>query len=257
MKLSIITVTFNSASTIEDTLRSVNEQDYTNIEHIVIDGGSTDHTVQLVEAVGERVTTVVSEPDDGIYSAMNKGLCMATGDVVAVLNSDDLYASPKTATTLMGALADTDSDIAFADIVYVRRFHIDRVVRYWKPGQFVSGSFSNGWVPPHPTFFARKAMYDKFGGFNERLRIAADFELMLRFFEVHKAKSVYVPHLLAKMRLGGMSNQSIKNIVAQNLEIVASLRTHGHDPRWVSFVTSKLIAKGRQFVQRPPQYFPV
>ena len=176
MKVSIITVCFNSVAMIEDTIRSVREQTYEEVEHIVVDGGSTDGTQEIVSRHNRRIQKFISEPDRGIYDAMNKGLRLARGDVVGFLNADDVYASPTAVGDIVAALQADHTDGAYGDLVYVGR-DSNRVVRYWRAGTYRPRAFYSGWVPPHPTFFCRTALYGELGGFDPAYRIAGDFEL--------------------------------------------------------------------------------
>jgi len=253
MKISIITVVFNGESTIGDTLESVNAQTYPDVEHIVIDGGSRDRTLDVVRNRGKRVATLVSERDKGIYDAMNKGLARATGEVVGFLNADDFYLDENVLTDVAKVFGNQQIDACYGDLLYVDQEHADKVVRYWRSSAFVPGSFSNGWVPPHPTFFVRRSIYDKLGGFDLDFRIAADFELMLRFMEIGHIRSNYLPRLMIKMRLGGTTNKSLSNIIKQNREIMRALRLHGCRSSWLSFLGHKLYVRGKQFLVRPKQ----
>lgn len=203
MKISIITVAFNAAPTIADALISVATQTHPEIEHIVVDGASKDGTQAVVARNSSRVTKFVSEPDHGIYDAMNKGIGLATGEVVGFINADDFYADDTVLTRVAAAFSDPAVDACFADLLYVDQHDSRRIVRYWKSCAYRPGMFERGWVPPHPTFFARRSVYEKLGGFNLDFPLAADMELMLRFLAVHKIRSVYLPETLIKMRMGG------------------------------------------------------
>ena len=251
MKVSLVTVTWNSARTVADTLRSVSAQTHPDIEHIVIDGASSDDTLALVAEHGRRVATVVSEPDRGIYDAMNKGLARATGDVVGFINSDDFYASTAAVATMAAVFADTDVDAAYADLCYVAQDDVDRIVRYWRSGPFVPGSFARGWAPPHPTLFVRRACYERFGGFDLSYRIAADVELMMRLLDVHRLRTRHVPQVVVSMRMGGTTNRSLSNVLTQNREIWRALAAHGLVRSPAAFVLGKVLSRGRQFIARP------
>jgi glycosyltransferase involved in cell wall biosynthesis len=206
MKISIVTVSLNSANTIERTILSVVGQDYDPIEYIVVDGRSKDRTMEIIKAYRHKIEFVISEGDDGIYDAMNKGLRMASGDVVAFLNSDDEYLDR----TVVGKVASTIEkqglEAIYGDLVYVARHNPQRITRRWTAGLYRPGAFARGWIPPHPTFFCRREVYEKYGGFNTQFRIAGDFELMLRFIKCHKIRVGYIPEVLAKMRNGGRAN---------------------------------------------------
>ena len=251
MKISIITATFNSAATVGDTLRSVNEQTHPDIAHIVIDGGSTDDTLELVRSEGRRVATVVSEPDEGIYDAMNKGLKLARGDVIGLLNSDDFLASPDVLATVAEAFSDPDVDAVYGDLCYVRQHQPSEIVRYWRSGPFRARAFTRGWSPPHPTLYIRRSFYEAHGGFDTSYSIAADVDLMIRFFEVLGLRSVYVPKVFVRMRLGGASNTSVASVVKQNREIWRSMREQGLGASLPGFVIGKVVSRAHQFLVRP------
>lgn len=216
MKVSIITIAYNSAETIEDTIKSIITQDYSNIEYIIIDGGSTDKTLSIVDKFKDSITTIISEPDKGIYDAMNKGVQNATGDIVGILNSDDIYANKKVVTHIVKAIGNKDS--IYADLVYVDRANTDKITRYWKSGKYRKGIFKKGWMPPHPTFFIRKSCYDQYGTYNLRLKSAADYELMLRMLHKHNISVTYLQEVITKMRVGGQSNVTLLNRLNANKE---------------------------------------
>jgi glycosyltransferase involved in cell wall biosynthesis len=249
MRVSIITVCFNSASTIEDTIHSVREQQYEHIEHVIIDGGSTDGTQEVVGRYNGRIKRFISEPDRGIYDAMNKGLRLATGDIVGFLNADDVYASPAVISEVVAAMREDCVDGAYGDLAYVRRRDLNRVVRYWQAGVYRSGAFYSGWSPPHPTFFCRASLYGRLGGFDPEYRIAGDFELMLRFIEKNGIRVQYIPKPLVWMRAGGRANR-IRGIVQGNREIVRAFRRNelGFSPR---FFCTRLVRRVRQLVWKP------
>ena len=209
MKVSLITIAYNSAETIEDTIKSIVAQDYSNIEYIIIDGGSTDNTLSIVDKFKDSITTIISEPDKGIYDAMNKGVQNATGDIVGILNSDDIYADNKVVSRIVEAIGNKDS--IYADLVYVDRDNTDKVTRYWKSGKYRKGIFKKGWMPPHPTFFIKKSCYDQYGTYNLQLKSAADYELMLRMLHKHNISVAYLPEVITKMRVGGQSNATLLN----------------------------------------------
>ncbi|MGE5294461.1 MAG: glycosyltransferase family 2 protein [Solirubrobacterales bacterium] len=248
MKISVVTVCFNSAPTIEDTIRSVREQEYESIEHIVIDGGSTDGTQEIVGRYNGRIRKFISEPDRGIYDAMNKGLRLATGEVVGFLNADDVYASPTVIGDIAAAVRESRNDGAYGDLVYVDRRDANRVVRYWQAGAYRPGAFHNGWAPPHPTFFCRTALYRNLGGFDPKYRIAGDFELMLRFIEKNGIGVRYIPKPLVRMRAGGRAN-TIRGVIQGNREIVRAFRSNGMEFS-SRFFCSKLFRRVQQYVGR-------
>ncbi len=218
LKISIVTVCFNSAKHIRTAIESVVNQTYDNIEYIIIDGASTDETLDIVKSYGDKITKIISEPDKGIYDAMNKGFQAATGDYLALINSDDFYIHNEAISNVVKKLNETKTDSIQADLIYVEENPPNKQVRYWKSKPFVEDSFKKGWHPAHPTFIVKKEIYEKYGYFNLDFKLAADFELMLRFLERHKISSCYLPEAIVKMRLGGATNQSFKNIYNQNIE---------------------------------------
>ena len=227
MKVTLITACYNSAATIRDTLASVNAQTHPDIEHIVIDGASQDDTLTIVRELGRRVAKVVSEKDGGIYNAMNKGIALATGDIVGIINSDDFYADADVIARVGKAFAESGADCVFGDLEYVDPRDTRKVRRRWKSQPYAPGAFQRGWHPAHPTFFVRRELYQRLGTFDESLRISSDYELMLRFLERGKAKSAYLPSVLVKMRDGGVSNRTLANIFKANVECYRSFAKNG------------------------------
>jgi len=250
MKVSIITAVYNGVETIEGCIKSVVGQNYPDIEHIIIDGGSTDGTLDVIKKYGDSIAKVISEPDSGIYDAMNKGIKLATGDVIGFLNSDDFYASNEVLEKVADVFRKYDVDSCYGDLVYVDKNITTKVIRYWKSGEYKMDLFRYGWMPPHPTFFARKMIYDKFGCFNTNFKIASDYELMLRFLERYKISVMYIPEVLVKMRLGGKSNRSIKNIFFQSLEDYRAWTINGLKGRLRAVLLKKL-RKTLQFIFKP------
>lgn len=213
--ISLVTATYNASATLVDCLASVAEQSFENIEHIVIDGGSTDTTVALVRG-NRRVAHIISEPDQGIYDAMNKGIRLAKGDIVGILNADDFYFSPDILAKVAKVFDDPAIDACFGDLLYIDGADTSKIVRYWRTGMFGPRKFYWGWMPPHPTFFVRRSVYERFGLFNLELGSAADYELMLRFLVKYQIKVVYIAEVLVKMRTGGISNVSWSNRLMAN-----------------------------------------
>lgn len=249
-KITVITVCYNSVATIVDTLRSVAEQTYPAVEHIVIDGNSKDGTIEVVRRF-PHVAKIVSEPDNGIYDAMNKGIAMATGEVIGFINADDFYADTDALSTVMRVFEESDTDICYGDLCYVKQVDTDAIVRYWRSSKFKAGLFFRGWCPPHPTFFVRKEVYERCGKFDLDFRIGADVELMMRFLEIHRVRSLYLPKLLVMMRMGGTTNQSVGNVFKQNREIWRAFRKNGLSPSLLTFFVGKLLSRSRQFISRP------
>ncbi len=214
---SIITATFNSARTLQDTLNSLLAQQEKDWEWIVQDGGSQDHTLRLLEKIA--VAKYVSQQDSGLYNAMNLGIERAQGEIIGILNSDDFYADPQVLSRVAQAFADNPSwEAVYGDLKYVDTETPQKVVRYWKAGDYEPHAWRWGWMPPHPTFFVKRAVYERLGGFNENLRIAADYEFMLRACHIHQISLGYIPEVLVHMRVGGLSNNTWKNRLLANQE---------------------------------------
>ena len=221
MKVSIITAVFNSRQFIEPALKSVLNQTYKNIEYIVIDGGSTDGTTEIINKYRDKIVKFVSEPDKGIYDGMNKGIKLADGEIIGFLNSDDFYDDNNVIETVVKEMENKKIDVCWGDLVYIDKKDNSRIVRFWKSSEYQEGKFKRGWMPPHPTFFVRRRIYEKYGPFNLDFKIAADYELMLRFLEKYKVSSCYIPKVLVKMRIGGKSNRFI-NVIKANFEAYRS-----------------------------------
>jgi glycosyltransferase len=218
VRVSIITAVLNGIETIESCIKSVIRQTYENLEYIIIDGGSTDGTLEKIRAYNDEIALLISEADDGIYHALNKGLRLASGDVVGFLHGDDYYTNSVVIRKVVDVFMMQDVDSCYGDLKYVDKHNVKRVVRHWQSSYFKPGKFRNGWMPPHPTFFVRKEIYDKYGHFNTAFEIASDYELMLRFLEKRRISTYYLPETLIKMRLGGTSNKNIRNICKKTLE---------------------------------------
>lgn len=249
MKVSIITISYNSAETIEDTIKSVVSQDYDNIEYIIIDGASKDDTLSIVDKYKDNIAKVISEKDKGIYDAMNKGVEHATGDIIGILNSDDYYYDESVISEVVRLFENEKTDGLYADLVYVDREDSEKVIRYWKSGEYVPGKFLRGWMPPHPTFFVKREVYSKFGLYSTDLRSAADYEFMLRVIHKHNISLSYMPRILTKMRVGGMSNVSLKNRWRANMEDRRAWKINGLKPRWYT-LTVKPLSKLLQFLYK-------
>ncbi len=231
MKISVITITYNSAATLEQTINSVLDQNYKDVEYIIVDGGSTDNTLQIIKKYKNSISKFISEKDSGLYDALNKGLALATGDVIGILHSDDFYID----NTILGKYANTfiknNSEAVYSDLFYVNKDNTNKVIRKWKSGNYKSSSFLHGWMPPHPTFFVKRSVYEKYGKFNLDFKHSADYELMLRFIHKHKIKINYLHEFTIKMRVGGQSNASVQNRVNANLEDRKAWKINGLKPR--------------------------
>lgn len=288
MKVSLITVSYNSANTIADTLKSVQFQTYNDIEYIVVDGNSSDGTIEIVkqfldsaqDAIQGRtegvfrdaeqgrsegasqnssqdlpgdlsnnlinitsqglVTKFLCERDKGIYDAMNKGLAMATGEIIGVLNSDDFYCSNDVIEEVVRAFQQNNTDCLYGDLNYVDPIDTSKIVRKWRSGSFQKENFLKGWMPPHPTFFVRKTCYEKFGKFNTQFKSAADYELMLRFLFKESCSALYLPKVMIHMRAGGVSNVSLKNRIRANREDRLAWKINGLKPKWFTLLRKPL-----------------
>jgi glycosyltransferase len=227
MKISIITVVYNNASTIGDAIDSVLSQNYGNIEYIVIDGGSTDGTVDIIKDYGDKITKFISEPDNGIYDAMNKGFKLTSGDIIGIINSDDFFASDDILSVVAESFKNNDIECLYADLEYVDTVNTDKSLRKWKSKPYSKKLFAKGWHPAHPTFYAKRSAYEEYGYFKTELTIAADYELMLRFLEKFKSESLYIPKVFVKMRTGGESNKSFRNILKANIQCYKSWKLNG------------------------------
>lgn len=251
MKVSIITVVYNGAEFIRDCIESVLNQTYPDVEYIVVDGKSTDGTVELVQQYGNRLHQFISEPDKGIYDAMNKGLRLATGEVVGLLNADDFYRHNRVIENMVATLVRTGSDAVYGDIVYVDRANSERVKRYWHSGEYVKNSFLWGWMPGHPAFFAKRTLYAQYGVFRTDMKSAADYELMLRFIHKHQIKLAYMKEVTIVMRMGGISNSSVKNRLRANREDRLAWQNNGLKPYFFTFWL-KPLRKLTQYINQPP-----
>ena len=227
MKVSIITVSYNSARTIRETIESVLSQDYPNLEYLVVDGGSTDGTLSILREYADRITRWVSEKDQGMYDAMNKGIAMATGDVIGILNSDDTYMTKHVVSKMIQALTAAQADVVFADLILVDQHHPEKVLRYYDSGNFKPSKFRYGWMPAHPTVFIRKSIYDAVGPFAADYKIAADYEMLIRILAVHTASYCYVAKPIVRMRSGGASTAGWSRNLILNQEIVRACRANG------------------------------
>jgi glycosyltransferase len=263
LKFSIITASYNRKEFIESCIASVLGQTFPDIEYIIIDGGSTDGTLEVIKKVVSQesqvrsreipvtshqppVIKIISEPDNGIYDALNKGIRMATGDVIGFLHADDLYAKDTVLKTVAGCFERQNVDSCYGDLLYVDKNDTNKTVRCWKSSSFDSTLLKKGWMPPHPTFFVKRTVYEKYGGFDTTFKIAADYELMMRFLGKYGISTCYIPELLVKMRVGGASNRSISNIIRKSSEDFRIIRMHS---------IGGLVALLRKNLSKIPQFF--
>ena len=225
--VSIITAVHNNKKFIEVAMKSVLEQTYPYIEYIVVDGNSTDGTLDIIKKYEGKISKWISEPDNGTYEALNKGIKLATGDVVGFLHSDDLFASNVAIEKVAGKFLSGNVNAVYSDLVYITKNNGDKIARYWKAGEYKRKSLRFGWMPPHPTLFVKKEVYDNCGLFNTGLRIAADYDMMLRLLTYCGDKISYIDETLVKMRLGGASNRSLKNMIIKSREDYIALSNNG------------------------------
>lgn len=250
LKISVVTAVFNRADTVADALASVRRQTWPSVEHIVIDGASTDGTLPILQAHRDQLAVLVSEPDQGIYDALNKGILRATGDVVGFLHADDLFEAPGSLAGVAAAFADPAVDAVYGDLVYVRHQAPAEVVRYWRAGRFKPGCLEQGWMPPHPTFYVRRSVYERLGLFDTRFRISADYECILRFLGRGGLRVAYLPQVLVRMRLGGISNESVSSMLRKSREDYAAMRINAIGG--MQALLRKNLTKLPQFVRRAP-----
>ncbi|MUP44549.1 glycosyltransferase [Gramella sp. BOM4] len=248
MKISIITATYNSAKSISSTLASISSQSYNDIELVIVDGASSDYTVELIKNSYSRKSKIISEYDNGIYDALNKGVKMATGDVVGFVHSDDYLADSDVIFQIAEILKNDRVDGVYGDLHYVDKVNTDRVIRYWQSQDFEPGLLKKGWMPAHPTMFLRKEVYQKHGLFNLDYKIAADYDLMLRIFSDATLKFKYLPKVITKMRVGGASNRSLKNILRKSKEDLRALKRNNIKRPYLA-LANKNLSKITQFIK--------
>lgn len=227
MKVSIITVVFNASGTIRNAIESVLSQTYKEIEYIIIDGGSRDGTVDIIASYGNRITKMISQPDEGLYHAMNKGVDLATGEIVGFINADDMINSDDCVTAIVEKFKQSNADAVYGDNIYVDQHNTSKIVRYWRAGEYNKNNFRKGWMPPHLSTYIKRKYYSEFGLFRKDMKIAGDYELMLRFFYKNKLRVIYINKIIARMRAGGISNSSFSNILKANIEVYKSWGLNG------------------------------
>jgi glycosyltransferase len=249
-KISIITVAFNSAETIKDTIESIISQDYNNIEYIIIDGGSKDGTIDIAKQYSEYIKYFSSESDNGIYDGMNKGIKVATGDVIGILNSDDFYPNSFVVSNVAKSFEKHSCDAVYGDLVYVKADDVAKITRYWQAGEYSTSKIKNGWMLPHPTFFVKKDIYSRYGLYDTDLKSAADYEMILKLLYKHNISVYYIPMILVNMRMGGESNRSLWNrIKANKQDSLAWTKNQLNKPMFVRL--KKPLQKLRQFFLKP------
>lgn len=227
MKITILSVCFNSAATIRDTIDSVLNQDYPEIEYIIVDGGSTDGTMQIVSEYQNRITQIVNEPDQGIYDAMNKGINLATGDIIGILNSDDFYSSLDVISTIVSTFRQSNSDIVFGDLIYIAPSNTSRVLRAYNASSFRPWMLRFGWMPPHPATFIKRSIYKKFGQYSMGYKTAADYEFFVRLLLINKIKYFHLKKIIVHMRMGGVTSSGWRSYWTTSCEMVRALNENG------------------------------
>lgn len=245
MKVSIITATYNSAATIVDTVRSLENQTYKDIEYIIIDGASRDNTLDVIRENCTRISILVSEPDNGIYDALNKGIKLSTGDIVGFLHSDDLLAYPDAIKDLVAKISEENADCIYADLDYVSKSNTNHIIRHWRSGSFNVNKLAHGWMPPHPTFYMKKNLYDKWGQFDLSFKICSDYDSVIRYLKKDGIKVSYLPSVVVKMRVGGASNNSMGNLIKKLKEEFVILERNQFF--WPAAMVLKRVSKVGQF----------
>lgn len=245
MKVSIITVCYNSGKTISETIQSVINQTYQDIEYIIVDGGSKDNTKSIIKSFKSRIDHFISEPDNGMYDAINKGISLACGDVVGLLHSDDVFADPDVINGIVSRFNDGSPDIIWGDVVFINSKNI--IIRYYCGEKITPKSFNIGIMPPHPSVFIKRSCYDMFGNFNTTYAIAADYDLLLRFIVLNKLKYGYIKKIITRMKTGGSSNNSIFSVIKLNIEIYRIHRVNSIPLRW-NFLVRKLPMRIKELI---------
>lgn len=246
-KITVITPTFNSANTILANLASVKNQKYKNLEHIIIDNKSVDGTLNLIKKQNDKRIKIVSEQDNGIYDAINKGIKLAKGEIISILHSDDKYYNNHTLLNIINNFEDRNIDIIYGDLLYTKKNNLNKIIRYWKSTNYIQGMFFKGWSPPHPSFFVKKKIYQKFGLYSTKIGNPADIELMYRFLELKKVNNKYINKILIKMRYGGKSNKNFFEILKQNFQILNFLNLK-NPISVIKFIYFKFINRALQFI---------
>ncbi|WP_220710345.1 glycosyltransferase family 2 protein [Enterobacter cancerogenus] len=248
MRISIITATYNSEKTLQDTLCSLERQTYPDIEYIIIDGDSKDNTLTVVKENCTRVSKIICEPDKGIYDALNKGILAASGDVIGFLHSDDLLAYDDAVADIVDTFEKTACDAVYGDLEYVTQQDTTKRVRLWKSGAFSRLKMQLGWMPPHPSFYMKRSCYSKLGHFSLNYRISADYDSLLRYILINRINVAYLPKVLVKMRIGGISNRSLSSMMSKSLEDIRIMRTNSMI--WPLALAYKNLSKLPQFIKK-------
>ena len=251
MKISIITPTFNSQKTIEENINSVLIQTYDNWEHIVIDNLSSDKTLSIIKKFNNHKIKIISEKDKGIFDAINKGILNSTGEIISILHSDDFFFNKDALTNVVNNFLNPEINVVYGNLLYVKKSNTDKILRYWQSNNFQKGLFYRGWSPPHPSFFVKKKIYEKFGNYKIEFGNSSDFELMFRLLEKNQVSSKYIDKVLVTMRYGGASNKNLLNIFKQNLTILKILGIEKNYIKIIKFVCIKFKERLKQFFIKP------
>lgn len=250
MLISIIIPCYNSEETIKDCLNSIKEQSYKNFEIKIIDNLSTDKTLSIIDEFDFSHIEIISQRDSGIYDAINKGISLSNGEIISVLHSDDLFYDRNVLSEIANCFFKKDVNIIYGNLIYVKRRELNKIIRFWRPGKFIRGSFLKGWSPPHPSFFVKKKTFLQFGKYNTTIGNPADIELMHRYLEIFNIKSIYIDKIFVKMRYGGQSNKSLKNILVQNYSILKFLKINKNIFKVLKFIFHKLTDRINQIIKR-------
>lgn len=227
VRISVVTAVFNRVDTINAAITSVHEQDFDNVEHVIQDGTSSDGTLEIIHQLATSATSLISEPDSGIYDAINRGIRRASGDVIGLMHSDDIFASDDVLTKVAAAFQNPKIDGVYGDLQYVAADDTNRVIRHWRAGEYHPRLINRGWMPPHPTLYLRREVFDRFGLYDPSFRISADYDAMLRYLVKGKIQLAYIPEVLVKMRVGGESNGSLGRILRKSREDLRAMRNNG------------------------------
>lgn len=248
MKFSIVTAVYKSAGTVGQAIASVATQSHQDLEHLIIEGASGDDTLDVIKAAAHDRMVITSEPDKGIYDALNKGIARATGDVVGLVHADDYLAHDDVLRDIAAAFADPQVEAVYGDLDYVSKTDTSRIIRHWSSGSYTPDLLVRGWMPPHPTLYLRRSVFDRIGTYDTRYRIAADYDFVLRYFSQTRAQPVYLPQVLVKMRVGGESNRSLGRLIRKSREDYSALRDSGVGG--VGTLLRKNVSKLSQFRMR-------
>lgn len=246
MKISVITAVYNRADTIGGAIKSIRSQSYSNFEHVIQDGGSSDGTLEVVQNEADDCAAIVSEKDAGIYDAINRGIQRATGDVIGLMHSDDFFADADVLSKVAEAFGESTIDGVYGDLQYVAANDPSRIVRHWRSGQYDPALLKRGWMPPHPTLYLRRNVFERFGLYDTSFSIAADYDAMLRYLVRGQISLAYIPEVLVKMRLGGESNRSLERILRKSREDLRAIRKNGVGG--IGTLAAKNFSKLRQFI---------